>query len=175
MVAKFVPVTRSLPYPIPEHVETTMKKSYSSHQQGSAILEALISILIFSIGILSLMNLQAASIKNSSDARYRADATYLANQIIGQMWVDRGNISAYAHKPAGAACAPTGAASGNSNVTAWLAQASTLLPGASSANQQITVGALTSSNAYPITVTICWQAPQDSAPHNFVTTTQINT
>ena len=63
----------------------------SAKQQGSVLLEGLIAILIFSMGILALVGLQAAAIKNSSDAKYRADASYLANQIIGQMWADRAN------------------------------------------------------------------------------------
>lgn len=151
-----------------------MKQAHPTQQHGSSLLEALIAILIFSVGILALVGLQAASIKNSSDAKYRADAAYLANQIIGQMWVDRGNIPLYAHNPVGPACNPTAAASANTNVTDWLAQTSTLLPGAASAKQQITVGALTASSAWPVTVTICWQGPQETTAHNFVATAQIN-
>ena len=152
-----------------------MKQMYPAQQHGSSLLEALIAILIFSMGILALLGLQATSIKNSSDAKYRADAAYLANQIIGQMWVDRANIPInYAHQHGGAVCAPTGTASANANVTAWLAQINTLLPGAASTKQQITVGALTASGAYPVTVTVCWQGPQEATPHNFVATAQIN-
>jgi type IV pilus assembly protein PilV len=153
-----------------------MKQAHLTQQHGSALLEALIAILIFSMGILALMGLLASSIKSSSDAKYRADAAYLANQLIGQMWVDRANIPlSYAHQPAGAApCAPTGAASTNTNVTAWLAQVGNLLPGATAAIQQIFVGGITSSLAYPVTVTICWKAPRDITPHNFVATAQIN-
>lgn len=57
-------------------------------QGGVILLEALIAILIFSMGILAVIGLQAASIKNTNDAKYRAEASYLANQIIGKMWVD---------------------------------------------------------------------------------------
>lgn len=55
-------------------------------QHGSMMLEALISILIFSIGILAIIGLQAASIKMSSDAKYRSDASFLASQLVAQMW-----------------------------------------------------------------------------------------
>ena len=68
-----------------------MKKT----QSGVALLEALVGILIFSIGILALMGLQAQSIRNTVEAKYRNEAAYLANQIIGQMWVDRANLSTY--------------------------------------------------------------------------------
>ena len=154
-----------------------MKKIHSKQQHGAALLEALISILIFSMGIIALLGLQAAAIKNSGDSKYRADATYLANQIIGQIWVDKNNaaaIQAYAHNPAGAiVCSPTVAASANGNVTAWLAKTNALLPGASGVKQQITIGGIV-NNAFPVTVTVCWRAPQETTDHNFVVTAQIN-
>ena len=149
-------------------------------QRGSALLEALIAILIFSMGIIALMGLQAASIKNSIDAKYRADAAYLTNQIIGQMWVDRTNIDNYAHNPtAGTVCAPGGTASTNTNVTSWLNQfttstSSSYLPGATSAKQQISV-TTPFTNTKQVTVTVCWKGPQESNYHNFVATAQINT
>lgn len=150
------------------------KPSSLKRQQGSVLIEALIAVLIFSMGIIALMGLQAVSIKNSVDAKYRADAAYLANQIIGQMWVDRSNLDSYAHNPTGAVCAPTVAASAHANVTAWLAQTAAALPGATGAKQQISV-ATPLANTRQVTVTVCWQGPQEATPHNFVATAQINT
>lgn len=63
----------------------------TSHQQrGSMLLEALIAIVIFSIGILAIVGLQANSIKMASDAKFRSDASLLANQYITSMWADMG-------------------------------------------------------------------------------------
>jgi type IV pilus assembly protein PilV len=59
-----------------------------SKQSGSVLLEALVSILIFSFGILGLMGLQASSVRNSNEARIRADAIFLANQYISQILID---------------------------------------------------------------------------------------
>lgn len=143
-------------------------------QRGSVLLEALIAILIFSMGIIALMGLQTVSIKNSIDAHYRAEAAYLAGQIVGQMWVDRSNLDSYAHYPNGAVCAPAGAASALANVTAWLAQTAAALPGATAARQQISV-TTPLANTRQVTVTVCWQGPQEATPHNFVATAQINT
>lgn len=64
-------------------------------QQGVVLLEALIAILIFSMGVLALVGLQAAMIKNTSEAKYRADANYIAQQRIGMMWTDPDNVAAY--------------------------------------------------------------------------------
>lgn len=69
--------------------------NFRAGQGGVILLEALIAILIFSMGILAVIGLQAAAIKNTNDAKYRAEASYLANQIIGKMWVDTTNWSSY--------------------------------------------------------------------------------
>jgi len=50
------------------------------------LLEALIAILIFSLGILAIVALQAVSIKLTEDAKYRSDAALLAEELLGQMW-----------------------------------------------------------------------------------------
>ena len=57
-------------------------------QSGAYLLEALIGILIFSLGVLGIVGLQAASLRASSDAGLRAEAVFAANQYIGQMWAD---------------------------------------------------------------------------------------
>ena len=62
-------------------------KPLKNTQSGFMLLEALIAILIFSFGVLALVALQARSIQLSADAKYRTNATLLANQLIGQMWV----------------------------------------------------------------------------------------
>ena len=66
-----------------------------SAQHGVILLEALIAILIFSMGVLAIIGLQAAMVKNTSDAKYRADAGYIAQQRIGQMWSDPDNLATY--------------------------------------------------------------------------------
>ncbi|PJC03819.1 MAG: prepilin-type cleavage/methylation domain-containing protein, partial [Gallionellales bacterium CG_4_9_14_0_8_um_filter_55_61] len=50
------------------------------------LLEALIAFLIFAMGLLGVIGLQATAINNTLDARYRSDAAFLANQIIAQIW-----------------------------------------------------------------------------------------
>ena len=59
----------------------------ASAQRGSFLLEALISVLIVALGLLGLIGLQARAIQNVDDAQYRAEAAYLANALLGQMWV----------------------------------------------------------------------------------------
>ncbi len=58
----------------------------ASGQEGVMLLEALIAILIFSLGILAIVGLQATMIKSTADAKLRSEASYLAQDRIGQMW-----------------------------------------------------------------------------------------
>lgn len=64
-------------------------------QHGVVLLEALIAILLFSMGVLALVGLQAAMIKNTSDANYRAAASFIAQQRIGLIWADQLNSINY--------------------------------------------------------------------------------
>jgi type IV pilus assembly protein PilV len=130
-------------------------------QRGVALLEALVGILIFSIGILAMMGLQAHSIRNTVEAKYRNEAAYLANQIIGQMWVDRANMADY----------DTGGGA-NANMTAWRTRVANTLPG-------ITVGATNSPTiavaASQVTVTLFWKMPgSDSTTRQLSIVAQIN-
>jgi type IV pilus assembly protein PilV len=146
-------------------------------QAGSILLEALIAILLFSMGMLALAGVQAAAVNNASDAKYRAEASFLASQIIAQMWAENpANLGSYQHNPTTRGrCDPAGGASANANVVAWLGSASTPgtvagnLPGAGASRQQITVEP---NNI--VTVTICWQNPSDPAPRSYVGVAQIN-
>jgi len=139
--------------------------------RGFTLLEALIAILIFSFGILALMGLQATAISDVRDAKYRADAAFLANAIIGAMWSDDpdNNLTQYALNTGGANCAFVGgsAAPGGSqaatNIANWQAQVNATLPGAGANRQQITVDAVSRR----VTVTLCWQAAQDVSSGTF--------
>ena len=63
-------------------------------QTGAILLEALIAIVIFSMGILAVAGLQATMIRNTTDANFRAEAAFIAQQTIGQMWANPKNINA---------------------------------------------------------------------------------
>lgn len=61
-------------------------------QDGIMLIEALIAVLIFSIGILALVGIQAVMISNTSDSRYRAEANFIAQKRIAELWADPANI-----------------------------------------------------------------------------------
>lgn len=157
-------------------IVTSIQPIVPAHNQGGVvILEALIAILIFSASLLGLIGIQASAIGLSIDAKNRADAAFLADQIISQMWADRTNLASFAHHPGGAVCAPTGAASANTKVHngtvagSWTHQVAQSLPGAAENLQRIVVNA-----DRTVEIGICWKRPQDAAWHRYVTATQIN-
>jgi type IV pilus assembly protein PilV len=65
-------------------------------ERGSAIVEVLVSLLLFSIGIVALVRLLGSAVKDTGEIEYRARATTIADEQIGRMWVDRGNLPGYA-------------------------------------------------------------------------------
>lgn len=154
-------------------VNPTNARKSTTTQQGSALLEALIALMIFSIGILGTIGVQAKIIGLSSDARYRTDATFLANQVIAQIWV---NPVTDPLDPTGMtlnvnsayACAPCTAASANTQD--WLAQMSTMLPGVPDSCQPSIA-----MNGNQVTVTVQWKLPQETGNtcHAYSSTTEI--
>jgi type IV pilus assembly protein PilV len=77
-------------------------------QQGVVLLEALIAILLFSMGVLALVGLQGAMIKNTSDANFRAQASFIAQQKIGMIWADPANAINYLVASAVVSSLPSG-------------------------------------------------------------------
>jgi len=59
-------------------------------QSGSILLESLIAILIFSLGVMALAGMQGISMKNTTMSKTRIDASLVAGQRIASMWVDQG-------------------------------------------------------------------------------------
>lgn len=56
-------------------------------QGGAALLEAMVGILIFSLAVLGVVAMFAASIKYAFDARARTEAALLVDEYIGRMRV----------------------------------------------------------------------------------------
>lgn len=120
------------------------KQACSPHsQQGSALLEALIGILIFSIGILSLVGLQAASVKFTTDAKERTDASFYANQLISQMWVDQDNLASYVATDQPVSALPNGKRTVDVSGTQVTITLTWQPPGAAAAHRHVTVAHVT--------------------------------
>ena len=70
--------------------------SRRSASRGVVLIEALVGIMIFTIGVLGLVGLQAAMIKTQTQASYRAEAAQLAEELVNRMWIDTANLASYA-------------------------------------------------------------------------------
>lgn len=123
-------------------------------QAGAMMLEALIGILIFSTGILALIGMQALAIGYSADAKYRADASFLANQIVAEMWINRANLANYAYNGSGTVPA---------TLTSWVNAVESSLPGAASYKPIIAVDTTTGQ----VSVTVRWRPPNTEAERNY--------
>lgn len=127
-------------------------------QSGVMLLEALVAILIFSIGILAIVGLQAAAISASSDAKYRSDASLLSNQLIGQMWVsDR--------TPA---TLQTNFQTGGVAYNSWLADVQTTLPMVAGNPPTVVITPAATAGSQ-VTITIFWQLPSSTTVHQYST------
>jgi len=139
-------------------------------QDGVMLLEALIAILIFSIGILAVVGLQAVSIKNVTDSKHRTEAAFLANNLLAQMWTDAGNIASYAYPGSGGA--PT-------RLTGWVGQVNARLPAAAVPPIVTITGA--SATGATVTIQVRWQLPEEQSrippppPHNYTVVASVHT
>lgn len=64
-------------------------------QRGSALIEVLVSVLLFAVSIIALLRVLGTSVGDAGDLEYRAIAANVADAVIGQMWVDRGALAGY--------------------------------------------------------------------------------
>ena len=157
-------------------------------QQGFFLIEALIAILIFSLGILGMISMGGVAIAAQADARFRTDAANLANDIAStiRLNVDRtdpvtqqASLNAFQHRPGGADCAFTGAPSADAALLNWLNRVVTVgpglpgLPGTSATTQQVLVDT-TAAGHNRVQITVCWQAPSDRAMRRHVLVTYVN-
>lgn len=127
---------------------------------GFSLLEVLISVLLFSVGLLALIGMQATVMGSTMDAEFRVQASYQANRIIGRMWVDRANLADYDTE--------TGT---SQNLDDWLDEVASALPGASGDEAPtIKVDPATGQ----VDVVIRWKRPGDGDARRFQTTVFIN-
>jgi len=159
------------------------------NQSGFFLIEALVAILIFSLGILGMVALGGTAMGAQTDARYRTDAAALADEMASIILVnvarDTGpnflaSLNQFQHRPAGVNCVfGPGGDTTDANALAWLARVTTQgpnlpgLPNATPNNQQILIDT-TATGFNRVQITVCWQAPNDLAMRHHTLVTYIN-
>lgn len=170
-------------------MSTSNRSSYAraARQSGMTLLESLVAVLIFSIGLLALVGMLALSVASAGEAQYRIEATNHAQALLQSIRsgvkragvtseVDPVDLKRFEHAPdLGATCEYTGAASAHPIVVDWLArvvEAKSGLPSASGKPwQQVLVNA---GKFNEVRVTLCWRQPADSALHRHEIVGHIN-
>jgi type IV pilus assembly protein PilV len=142
-------------------------------QQGVMLLEALIAILIFSIGILAIVGMQATAMRTVTESRSRAEAALYANQLLGQIWADAINAPQYAYPGSGAVPA---------RLQNWLNDVTGVtdprrgLPGASTVRPVITISNNTAQGA-TVQIQVFWRNPEEESQglpaHNYTVTAAV--
>ncbi len=177
------------------------RQGRSPMEHGFFMLEALIAMLIFSLGVLGMVAMGAVAINAQNDAQYRTEAANYANDVASAMqlnvdriaYIDANGVTSnivntatlatfahYAGPSSGSSpCAFTGTASSNAAVTSWITRIVPTasnprgLPGAAANGLQIQI--LTGANGYnQANITVCWQAPSDKAQRKHTLVAFIN-
>jgi len=140
-----------------------------SRQTGAYLLEALIGILIFALGVLGIVGLQAASLRTTTDSSLRAEAVFAANQLMGQMWADvQGSLVAnYSSASAGATYTSWAAELKSAQGGAWVQD-----PTVDFANASCLAAPSTTSNS--VYIQIFWKS-SDGGQHSYTTCGLIST
>ncbi|ADI30976.1 type IV pilus modification PilV family protein [Methylotenera versatilis] len=123
--------------------------SQKKRQHGIALLESLIALLIFSMGILALAGLQGFMLKGASEAKNRSDASVIAQRRVAMMWTDAKDTPAA--------------------LSAAYAEVNTAVPDLPNGLRTTAFNALVPDE---VTVTVTWQAPGEPQ-HNFSTNANI--
>lgn len=136
-------------------------------QHGAVLLEALVAILVFSLGILGFIGLQAVAIQQSGDALYRAEAAQLVDQLMGEMWA--GNRAVADLQSQFNTCTANTCAAYQD----WLLRVQARLPGVSASLNAPQVDV---DSAGRVNITVYWQSASDdplASPHRYDTSAQV--
>lgn len=130
------------------------------YQSGSLLLESLIAILIFSVGILAVVGLQAQSIRDVTGARARIEASNVANQIVGEIWA---NVTT-----------PTSIAGTYNDTSTKIGTLASQLPSGKAVVAVTPIVVPSGGTINNVTVTLTWRPPGASVDSSFVVQTSVN-
>ena len=147
-------------------------------QSGVMLLEALIAILVFSLGVLGIVGLQASAVAATRDAKYRTDAGLLANELVGQMMSgNRSGLTLQANfQGDDDDSLATSVVDDGPLYLLWRARVRDALPGANANDPWVTVtpgvpGPPQTSST--VSIVIRWMPPNATVAHNYRVVVQI--
>ena len=131
--------------------------SFPTCQSGGSLLEGLLAILLFSVGMLSLLMLLSATLVETGNARYRSEASLLASDLIAQMWTGDRSLTELRAKFT---------QSESDDYKRWLAIVHARLPGTSGTTN---LPEITINDQRQVKILMRWQAPGDGRVHRLLT------
>lgn len=170
-----------------------LKRTMKKQQEGVMLLEALIAIVIFSLGVLGVVGMQASAVSTVQDAKYRTDAGLLVNELLGMMWAQQtqqeigGKSPGQRLREAFEGDGASGAVVDGAQYTAWLAKVTSTLPGVGTAPPLVVVGRASicdfsntadsqlgvaelagqPATSTRVCVVVRWQTPKETSPRNY--------
>ena len=66
--------------------QSPMRRPTARKESGATLIEVMVSLLIFSLGVLGMVAMQAKAIAYAVDAEDRSRAAMLASEIVAAMW-----------------------------------------------------------------------------------------
>jgi len=133
---------------------------------GFALIEVMVSVLLFAIGILGLVGLQATMTQTQTESKVRADAANLVDELATVMWGQLGNQNTMANL----AGFSTGGCGGDAACGAWLTKMQRALPGGTLTDLTFNNVADTwDVNHGMVSVTLSWSQPNGGS-HKYVST-----
>ena len=139
------------------------------YQGGSGLIEALISLVTISIGILGMIGMQAALLAENGESRVRMQAGFFATSILGMAAANPENVGCFiVNSTQTVACPSTDAAT---QAATWNTQVSNVLPNSAAVPPQVAYDGTSGQ----LTVTLRWRINGDTTVHNYIATTQVST
>jgi len=137
-----------------------MRKLKHLHHRGSALIEAMVALVLLSVGLIGLAALQADALAASGTAIRRSQAIGLAGSMADLIRANARGLAAYrgpAADPACSACSPAERAAGD--LAWWQREIERTLPGGTG-SVAIDMAVLPPA----ITVTLLWHEPSATDP-----------
>ena len=147
-----------------------IRTKHAKGQTGASLIESMIAVAVFSLGMLAAMTLQTSSSTASDQVKFRADAMTLVSELEALMMIDKNGtlgITQYAGTGSATCFDPndltvdTATPSGATKLATWCANVSRRLPNANATASLSAATGTVGSGGVDSTIVVSWSRPGD--------------